>query len=84
MTLMRKLALGMMATTLVLGITAWPATAQTQQPGASSVHAQLKNVTPIETVACKSRAPTARRAPIGFVVPTVSAAGVRPARIIKD
>jgi hypothetical protein len=43
---MRRLALGMMAGTLVLGMTAWSAGAQTQQPGALSLHAPLKNATP--------------------------------------
>jgi hypothetical protein len=52
MTLMRKFALRMTATILVLGVTAWSASAQTQQPGASSLRTQLKNATPIETVAC--------------------------------
>jgi hypothetical protein len=55
MTLMRRFALRMAATTLVLGVTAWSASAQTQQRGASSLHAQLKNATPIETAACKAK-----------------------------
>jgi hypothetical protein len=52
MTLTRRLALGMTAATLLLATMAWPANAQTQQPGASSLHGQLKNATPIEKVAC--------------------------------
>lgn len=55
MTLMRRLTLGMMANALVLGVAVWSAAAQTQQLGASSLHAQLKNATPIERVACKGK-----------------------------
>jgi hypothetical protein len=55
MTHMRRLALGMTAATLVLGMTAWSASAQTQQPGASSLYGQLKIATPIKTAACKRR-----------------------------
>jgi len=55
MTLMTRFALGMAATALVLGVTAWSASAQTQQRGASSLHVQLKNATPIETAACKAK-----------------------------
>jgi len=55
MTLMRRITLGITSTALVLGMTAWSACAQTQQAGASSLHVQLKNATPIETVACKGK-----------------------------
>jgi hypothetical protein len=55
MTLTRRFAMRMAATALVLGVTAWSASAQTQQRGASSLYAQLKNATPIETAACKGK-----------------------------
>jgi hypothetical protein len=49
------LALTLAAATLALVMTALAASAQTQQLGASSLHVQLKNATPIETAACKGR-----------------------------
>jgi hypothetical protein len=55
MTLAKRFALTMAATPLVLGMTAWSAGAQTQHPGASSLHAQLKNATPIVTAGCKAQ-----------------------------
>ena len=55
MTLVRGFAVRMAATILVLGVAACSASAQTQQLGASSLRAQLKNATPIETAACKAQ-----------------------------
>jgi hypothetical protein len=56
MTFIRRFALSMAANILVLGVTAWSASAQTQQLlGASSLRAQLKNATPIETAGCKAK-----------------------------
>ena len=55
MILMRSFALRMAAATLVLGMTAWSASAQTQQLGASSLLTQMKNATPIQTVGCKAK-----------------------------
>ena len=48
---MKKLALTLTAATFALGISALTASAQTQQPGAASLHAQLQNATPIVTKA---------------------------------
>lgn len=57
MTLVRRVTRRMAAATLVLGVisgvTTWSASAQTQQRGASSLHAPLKNATPIERMDCK-------------------------------
>lgn len=44
---MRKLTMTLTAAALVLGTMAISANAQTQAPGAASVHAQLQNATPI-------------------------------------
>jgi hypothetical protein len=44
---MKKLALTLTATALVLGTMAITANAQTQAPGAASLHAQVQNATPI-------------------------------------
>jgi len=44
---MRKLSMTLTAAALVLGTMAISANAQTQAPGAASVHAQLQNATPI-------------------------------------
>ena len=55
MIVMRRFALRIAATTLLLGVTAWSASAQTPLRGASSLHGQLKNATPIETAACKAK-----------------------------
>jgi hypothetical protein len=52
MTLMKKLAPRMIIA-LVLGMTAWSASAQTQQRGAASLRVQLKNASPIQNAACK-------------------------------
>jgi hypothetical protein len=46
---MKRLALTLTAATLALGMTVLAASAQTQQPGAASLHAQIKNATPIVT-----------------------------------
>jgi hypothetical protein len=54
---MRKLALTVSATLLVLGSMALSASAQTQSTGAASVHA-LKNATPVVTqAACRGFGP---------------------------
>jgi hypothetical protein len=51
---MKKLALTLTAAALVLGINALTAGAQTQQPGAANLHAQIHNATPIvKQVACR-------------------------------
>ena len=50
---MRKLTIALAAATLALGAMALPATAQTQQPGAASLHAQARNATPIHEAACR-------------------------------
>jgi hypothetical protein len=51
---MKRLALTLTAATLALGMTALTASAQTQQPGAASLHAQIHNATPIVTqAACR-------------------------------
>ena len=44
---MRKLTLTLTAAALALGTMALTANAQTQQPGAASLHAQSQNFTPI-------------------------------------
>jgi hypothetical protein len=50
---MRKLALTLTAATLAVGMTALTAGAQTQAPGAASLHAQVHNFTPIiQKAAC--------------------------------
>ena len=55
---MKKLALTLTAATFALGISALTAGAQTQQPGAASLHAQLQNATPIVTkAACRGWGP---------------------------
>jgi len=56
---MRKLALTLAATSLVLGTMALSAGAQTQ--GAANLHAQVNNFTPVETqVACGGFGPHCR------------------------
>ena len=63
---MRKLALTLTAATFVLGLTAWSASAQTQQLGAASMQAQLNNATPIVTpAACRSFDRLLRGGPAG-------------------
>jgi len=58
---MKKLALTLTIATLALGMTALTASAQTQQPGAASFHAQLQNATPIvKQVACRGWGPRCR------------------------
>ena len=53
---MRTLALTLTAAALVLGTMAMTASAQTQSPGAASLHALLKNATPIaKPAACNGR-----------------------------
>jgi Spy/CpxP family protein refolding chaperone len=50
---MRKLVLTLTAATLVLGMTALTASAQTQAPGAAGLHAQANNFTPmVQHTAC--------------------------------
>jgi hypothetical protein len=50
---MRKFSVTLAAAALVLTSMAFAAGAQTQQPGAASFHAMLRNATPIEQVACR-------------------------------
>jgi hypothetical protein len=54
MTVMRSLALRM-TIALVLGVTAWSASAQTQQPGAASLGVQLKNASPVQKTGCPAK-----------------------------
>ena len=55
---MKKLAMTLAATALVLGATALTASAQTQGVGAASLHAQIQNATPIVTkAACQGPGP---------------------------
>jgi hypothetical protein len=50
---MRKLTMTLTAATLMLGMMAIAANAQTQHPGAAGLHAQSRNFTPIiQQVAC--------------------------------
>jgi hypothetical protein len=50
---MRKLGLALSVATLALGMTALTATAQTQQPGAANLNAQVRNFTPmVKQAAC--------------------------------
>jgi hypothetical protein len=59
--LMRKLALTLTAAALALGMTALTASAQTQSPGAASLHAQANNFTPVvKHVACGGWGPHCR------------------------
>jgi hypothetical protein len=50
---MRKFVMTAAAAALVLGATAFAANAQAQYPGAGSIHAQIKNASPIEKAACQ-------------------------------
>jgi len=52
---MRKLSITLAAAALVLTSMAFTAGAQTQQPGAASFHAMMRNATPIVRVACGLR-----------------------------
>lgn len=54
---MRKLTLTLTAMALMLGATVIAANAQTQVPGAASLHAQIQNATPIHTAACRGWGP---------------------------
>jgi hypothetical protein len=54
---MRKLTLTLTAAALALGTMALTANAQTLQPGAASLHAQLQNATPIVKVYCRGGGP---------------------------
>jgi hypothetical protein len=49
---MRKLSITLAAAALVLTSMAFTAGAQTQQPGAASLHAMLRNASSIHQVAC--------------------------------
>jgi Spy/CpxP family protein refolding chaperone len=55
--LMRKLTMTLTAAALILGAMAVGANAQTQSSGAASVHAQIKNATPIQEAACRGFGP---------------------------
>jgi len=53
---MRKLTIILAAAAFVLGSMAITANAQTQAPGAASIHAQIQNATPvIRKAACNGR-----------------------------
>jgi hypothetical protein len=54
---MRKLTLTLTAAALVLGAMALTANAQTQHPGAASLHALLQNATPIVKAYCPGGGP---------------------------
>lgn len=54
---MRKFTMTVTAAVLALGMTAIAANAQTQQPGAASLHAQIQNATPVEKAACQGPGP---------------------------
>jgi hypothetical protein len=49
---MRKLTMTLTAAALMMGIMAIASIAQTQAPGAASLHAQIQNATPIHRAAC--------------------------------
>jgi len=49
---MRRLTMTLAAVAIALGSVALTANAQTQAPGAASLHAQLHNATPIIKAAC--------------------------------
>jgi hypothetical protein len=49
---MRTLTTTLTAAALALGTMALTANAQTQAPGAASLHAQIQNATPIKKAAC--------------------------------
>ncbi len=71
---MRRLTITLAAAVLALGSMALTVSAQTQQPGAASLHGQAQNATPIHA---GGLAAIARRDPAGFAVRC--AAGARPA-----
>ncbi|MGB6542577.1 MAG: hypothetical protein WBF03_17115 [Xanthobacteraceae bacterium] len=50
---MRKLTIPLAAAALALGAMALSASAQNQQPGAASLHAQAQKATPIHQAACR-------------------------------
>jgi len=50
---MRRFVLTVSAAALALGSMAFSASAQTQQPGAASMHALSQNATPIHQAACR-------------------------------
>lgn len=50
--LMKKLAMTLTAAAFVFGSMALVASAQTQQPGAASLHGLAQNATPIQKAAC--------------------------------
>ena len=53
---MRKIALTLTAAALALGMTALTASAQTQAPGASALHGQIQNFTPLaKQAACNGQ-----------------------------
>jgi hypothetical protein len=54
---MKKLTLTLAATALMLGSMALSASAQSQQAGAASMHALIKNATPITQAACRGFGP---------------------------
>jgi len=55
---MRRLAMTLTAAAFALGMTALAASAQTQAPGAGSLHAQAQNFTPmVQKTACRGPGP---------------------------
>ncbi len=54
---MHKLTMTLTAAVIALGTMAIAADAQTQAPGAASLHAQIRNSTPIEKAACRGWGP---------------------------
>ncbi len=54
---MQKLAMILTAAVFALGMMAVSASAQTQVPGAGSLHAQLHNATPFKLAACRGWGP---------------------------
>ncbi|MGA7787389.1 MAG: hypothetical protein WCA56_04395 [Xanthobacteraceae bacterium] len=60
---MRKLTMTLTAAALMLGTMAIAANAQTQAPGAASLHAQIQNASPIKEAACRGFGP---HCPPGF------------------
>jgi hypothetical protein len=75
---MRKLTMTLTAAALMLGTMAMTASAQTQQPGAASFHAQIQSATPIQKAACRGPGPIARRA-MSEPAPRCADAGAGPA-----
>jgi hypothetical protein len=54
---MKKFSMTLAAAALALGAMAVSASAQTQQSGAASFHAQIQNATPVQQAACRGFGP---------------------------